>query len=142
MKAAGSRMMSSVRRYLTVLLVLLILGFGAYIFVVFYPYIFSKHVVGTIEDVERVQLNVSLMQNSGDSAANNAISPQLFSFSVAIKTPDGEIYTSSAEDRQWAVAQKGQCVEAQLYPYPPWKLMKGGTYFNARLDRLYECPIP
>lgn len=132
--------MNTVKRYLKAILVLIVLFFGAYVFVEFYPFIFSKHVVGVIESVERVQLNVALMQNTGDAAGNNAINPQLFSFSIAIKTPDGEIHTSSAEDRQWAVAQKGQCVEAELYPYAPWKLMKGGTYFNARLDRLFECP--
>ncbi|MFN7728508.1 MAG: hypothetical protein ACK5P7_05080 [Bdellovibrio sp.] len=134
--------MNSVKRYLKAILVLVIVAFATYIFVEFYPFIFSKKVVGVIENVERIQLNVSLMQNSGDAGANSTINPQLFSFSVAIKSTDGEIHTSSAEDRQWAVAQKGQCVEAVLYPYPPWKLMKGGTYFNARLDKLFECQVP
>lgn len=127
-------------RYVRAILILMVLGFCGYVFVVFYPYIFSKKVEGVIESVERIQLNVSLMQNTGTQGGNDQINPQLFSFSVAIKTKDGEIFTASAEDRQWAVAQKGQCVEAQLYPYPPWKLMKGGTFFNARLDRLFECP--
>lgn len=131
-------MLIKLKRFFYTLLGLGIFASLIYILVIFYPYIFSKHVTGVIESVERVQLNVSLLQQSSEN--NNQINPQLFSFSIAIKTADGEIHTSSAEDRQWAVAQKGQCVEAQLYPYPPWKLMKGGTYFNARLDRLFECP--
>lgn len=68
------------------------------------------------------------------------MNPQLFSFAIAIRTDDGEIVTASTEDRQWAAALQGRCVTAQYYPYPPWKLAKGGTYFNARLDRQYECP--
>lgn len=132
--------MKEVKKYFQVLILILVLIGAGYIFVTFYPYLFSKHISGVIESVERVQLNIGLLQNSNETASQQ-INPQLFSFSVAIKTADGEIHTSSAEDRQWAVAQKGQCVEAQMYPYPPWKLMKGGTYFNARLDRLFECPV-
>ena len=106
------------------------------IFFKYYSYLFSRHVVGIVESVERVQVNISVMQqNVGDK-----MNPGLFSFSVAIRLPDGEIVTASAEDRQWAVVQKGICAEATFYPYPPWEVMKGGTYFNARLDKLYDCP--
>ena len=128
--------MQSLKRYLRAVLILIILGFMGMGFVEFYPYIFSRKVSGVIESIERVQLNVSLMQMQG---ANETVDPKLFSFSVAIRQPDGEIVTASAEDRQWAVAQKGLCVTAVLYPYPFWKVMKAGTYFNARLDKLYDC---
>jgi hypothetical protein len=64
---------------------------------------------------------------------------QIFSYAVAIRDSRGEIHTASTEDRQWAVAQKGQCVEAKYFPYPPWQLDKAGTYHSARLLRLYEC---
>lgn len=110
------------------------LGWG---FVAYYPFIFSKNISGVIENVERVELNVSLMQTSGD---NSHISPEMYSFAVAIKTDSGEIFTASAQDRQWAVARPGQCVDARFYPYPFWNLDKSGTFFNARLLSLRECP--
>ncbi len=65
---------------------------------------------------------------------------QLFSFAVAIKVPSGEIFTASSEDRQWAVVEKGQCAEVKFFPYPPWQLDKSGTYFGARLLKLFACP--
>lgn len=127
--------MESIKRYLRVLLGLVIFAIIGFGFVEFYSYIFSRKVKGVIESIERVQLNVALMQGSAEDKVN----PQLFSFSIAVREPSGEILTASAEDRQWAVANKGLCVEAVFYPYPPWKLMKSGTYFNARLDKLYDC---
>lgn len=101
----------------------------------YWPYIFSRKVTGVLLSVDRVQVNVSLMQGSGEK-----LDPTLFSFAVAIREDTGEIVTASAEDRQWAAAQRGLCAEATYYPYPPWQVMKSGTYFNARLDRLFECP--
>lgn len=115
------------------LVVLLLIGAGA-IYYNFYSYLFARRVKGVIESVERVEINVALLQSR-----TMGLDPQLFSFSVAIREPSGEIVTASAEDRQWAVARQGQCVEATLYPYPPWNLMKGGTYHNARLDKLSDC---
>ncbi len=94
---------------------------------------------GVIVKVERVQLNVALMQMQGDLPASQ-INPQLYSFAVAIKEPTGEIVTASAEDRQWAVAEAGKCAEAVYYPYPPWKFEKANTYFGARLEKLMDCP--
>jgi hypothetical protein len=123
---------------------LLFTGFGIVIifllawgFIEFYPFLFSKTIIGKIEKVERVELNVSLMQTTGQPGN---INPEMYSFAVAIKTDSGEIFTASAQDRQWAVAQTGQCAEARFYPYPFWNLDKSGTYFNARLISLRECP--
>jgi hypothetical protein len=65
---------------------------------------------------------------------------QIFSFGVAIRDSKGEIHTASSEDRQWAVAQAGQCVEAKYFPYAPWELSNAGTYHGARLIRLFDCP--
>lgn len=116
-------------------LVILVLVFGlGFIFVNYYSYIFSENVEGVVERVERVQLNVSLMSDGAN------INPSLYSFAVGIKTQSGEIKTSSAEDRQWAVVEKGKCAEARFYPYPPWNFDKSGTYFNARLIKYYDCP--
>lgn len=117
-------------------LLLLVLTGGGYFIFNFYSYIFSRKVQGEVVSIERVQLNVSLIQQQG---AGQNLNPELFSFAVAIKESSGEIVTASAEDRQWAVVQKGQCVVAQFYPYPPWNLMKSGTYHNARVDHLSEC---
>ncbi|MNS97810.1 hypothetical protein D3C72_1321580 [compost metagenome] len=74
-------------------------------------------------------------------SSRNDITEKVFSFSVGIKdAKTGIIHTSSSEDRQWAVAQPGQCAEAVYLPYPPWVLKKRGTFFGARLIKLYECP--
>jgi hypothetical protein len=102
-----------------------------------YSVLFQRKVIGIIDNVQRVQLNVSLIQNADPKAP---MSGEMFSFSVAIKEPNGEIVTASSEDRQWAVVKPGQCAEAIYYPYPPWDLDKSGTYFKARLIKLSECP--
>ena len=114
-----------------VVAVTLISGF---VLVNYYSYIFSRRVVGVIEKVERIQLSLSIIQPQA-----KVIDPQLFSYAVAIREASGEIVTASAEDRQWAVAQAGQCVEAVYYPYPPWRLDKARTYFGARLEKLSDC---
>jgi hypothetical protein len=107
----------------------------AYVLINYYPFVFSRRVVGVIERVERVQVNVSLLQQT----QQGKVSSDLFSFAVAIKDDKGEIVTASSEDRQWAVAQPGQCAEARFYPYPPWNLEKAGTYHGARLLKLTDC---
>jgi len=97
--------------------------------------IFSKTVTGEITAVERVEIPVALM------SIRNDINEKVFSFAIGIKdSKTGQIYTSSSEDRQWAVAQPGQCAEAVYLPYPPWEFTKRGTFFGARLVKLYECP--
>lgn len=110
-------------------------GVGAF-FANYYSILFSRRVVGVIQNVERINLDVALMQTAG---ANEKINPAFYSFAVAIKEKTGEIVTASAEDRQWAVAQPGQCAEAVYYPYPPWKFDKANTYFGARLEKLTDC---
>lgn len=74
-------------------------------------------------------------------AGSNALPPsQVFSFAIAIRDLKGDIVTASSEDRQWAVVDKGQCVQARYFPYPPWELDKAGTYNGARLIKIYDCP--
>ncbi len=127
--------MGSAKKTLQMFLVVLFLILAGYIFVNFYTYIFSRRVKGVIEKVERVELNVALMQTDGSGKVN----PQLYSFAVAIKEPNGEIVTASSEDRQWAVVKEGQCAEAIFYPYPPWSLDKANTFHGARLEKLTDC---
>ncbi len=127
--------MQAIKRYLQVLLVIGIIIILMMGLINFYSIIFSRKVKGVVDSVQKMDLNVALMQ----TAANENLNPQLFSFAVAIKEASGEIVTASAEDRQWAVVKPGQCAEAVFYPYPPWKLDKANTYFGARLEKLSDC---
>jgi len=98
-----------------------------------YSYVFKKKIVGEIARVEQVEQSAMVIANGSVPTA------QIRSFAVAVKNgSSGEIYTASTEDRQWIVAQKGQCAVAYFYPYPPWNLEKAGTYHNARLIHLCE----
>ncbi|UOF01870.1 hypothetical protein [Bdellovibrio reynosensis] len=100
-----------------------------------YSIIFSKTVIGEITGVERIEVPVALVTRSDSN-----ITPKMFSFAVGIRDEKtGEIYTSSTEDRQWAVAKAGQCAEAVYLPYPPWDFEKKGTFHGARLIRLFDC---
>jgi hypothetical protein len=113
---------------------LAILVVGGYIAVTQYSYVFAKHVDGQILRVERVTQPEAII------AGGRPIPPeQMFSFAMSIKDAKGDIHTASSEDRQWAVATAGQCVEAKFLAYPPWDFAKAGTYFGARVLRLYEC---
>lgn len=123
------------KKYLSLLLLALVLGAVGYVLVAYYPYVFSKKVQGEILKVERVTSPEAIIASGRSIPAS-----QIYSFAVAIRSMDGEIHTASTEDRQWAVAQAGQCVAAEFYPYPPWDLGKAGTYYGARLLHLYECP--
>lgn len=99
----------------------------------YYSFLFARKVVGVVIDVKKIDLTSAILTRpSGDI-------PYLHSFAVAVRETSGEIVTASAEDRQWAVVKPGQCVEAKYYPYPPWDFEKSGTYFGARLIKLYEC---
>lgn len=122
----------AMKKTLFVIFGVVFLGIATFLVFAYYSYIFSKNVEGQISKVERVT-NPTAVIGSDMSAT------QLFSFAVAIREKSGEIVTASSEDRQWAVAQEGHCVVAKLFPYPPWNLDKSGTYFGARLLRLYEC---
>lgn len=128
--------MATFWKFTKFVLILVVLGFVTWGVLANYSVIFSKTIVGEITGVERVELPVALMARAQDD-----VTAKMFSFAVGIKDRQtGEIHTSSSEDRQWAVAEKGQCAEAIFLPYPPWDLSKKGTFFGARLIRLFECP--
>ena len=131
----SAQSLNTLRRLLLILLLLGFLGGGGYAIFRFYPYIFAKTVNGHVLNIERVTAPDAIIASGRDVPAE-----QLFSIAVSIKDGSGEIHTASSEDRQWAVVQKGQCVEAKLLVYPPWELEKAGTYFGARLLRLFDCP--
>lgn len=102
-----------------------------WIFIANWEFIFKKRVIGEVVAVERI----GTMAIVTDSKA--PMNPQIFSFSVAIKSREtSEIMMASSEDRQWAAVEKGNCVVAAYFPYPPWKFAtKGSTEHNAQLLR-------
>lgn len=116
----------------TVLAVVALMGIG-YFGVTYYSFIFARNVVGVVMDVQKVEMTNAIVTRSASDL------PYMHSFAVAVKETSGEIITSSAEDRQWAVVKAGQCVEAKFFPYPPWDFAKSGTYFGARLLKLSDC---
>ena len=121
-----------VKLFLGCLVILLISS--SVIAVRYYSFVFARHVHGEVVGIDRVTQPTTIIGGAGQLPSS-----QVFSFAVAIKEPQGEIVTASTEDRQWAVVEKGQCVEAKYFPYPPWELDKSGTYYGARLLKLYEC---
>ena len=120
------------------LLAIALLILTVFVLIRFYSFIFAKKITGEVIAIDRVTQATTIVTPSTNQI--NAINPaQLYSFAVAIKNKQGEIFTSSSEDRQWAIVQKGNCVEAKFFPYPFWELDKGNTYFGARLERLFDC---
>src|SRR4051812_33184111 len=97
------------KKYIALFLVLILVAAGAYVSIAYYPYVFAKNVKGEIVKVERVNLNETII-----ASGRNVPPSQMYSFAVAIRGQDGEIHTASSEDRQWAVAQSGQCAEAKF----------------------------
>lgn len=94
----------------------------------------SKTVQGKLVGAEKV-----IDGSAGALVVGRKGASALFSFAVAIDVGGGEIVTASSEDRQWAVAKPGLCVEAKVFPYPPWDVGKAGTYHDARLIKQWEC---
>ena len=124
------------KKIIVLLFLFLVISAGGYLTVKYYSYVFAKTVDGQIEGIERVTDPTAVVGING-----NTVPQQLYSFAVAIRdTKSKEIITASSEDRQWAVVRKGQCAQARFFPYPPWVFDKAGTYFGARLVRLYDCP--
>ncbi len=107
-------------------------SFCFWVFIWNYSFVFKSKVVGEIQAIESLHVQPLLV------AGQNSINPQVFSISIAIKDlKSNEIHMASSEDRQWAAAQKGNCVVAAFFPYPPWNLNKGSTNHNARLLKNY-----
>ena len=122
-----------VRRTVWVLVTAGVLVGAGWIVTTQYGWLFSKNVHGEILRNERVT-------NSNSIISGRATPEMLHSYTILIREEAGSMITASSEDRQWAVVASGMCVIAKLYPYPPWELDKGGTYGNARLEKVYDCP--
>lgn len=121
------------KKIVFVVLLIGLLSVSSFFGVKYYSYLFAKVIVGEVFRVERVSPADSII------ASKNTPASQLFSFSVAMRDSKGEIHVATTEDRQWAVVSPGQCAEARFFRYPPWQLDKAGTFFGARLERLFEC---
>lgn len=125
--------MKSLKKWFTVLCILIaviVLGSG---YVVFYSYIHKRTVVGTVNGVHQLFENVAYLAGSKNP------SPQIYSAAVAVRdSKTSEIVTGSTEDRQWGVVKEGQCVQAVFFPYPPWNLQKAGTFYNVRVEKVYD----
>lgn len=117
-------------------LLIVLVALVVFVLITQWSWVFSKTVEGKLEGVDKVVMPIAVISGSRTGGQ----SQDAFSFAVAIRTPDGKIITTSSEDQQWSVVKPGICVRATLFPYPPWDLQKGGTYFNARLKEQYDCP--
>ncbi len=136
--STSAKVSQKIRRFaLTLVIAFAFVGAG-FVCVRYYGFIFARTIKGKIVKVERVSSIGTLITQGGGGDVPTA---QLFSFAVAIKDDhSNEIHTASSEDRQWAVAQTGQCAETKFFPYAPWQLDKAGTYYGARLVKLFDCP--
>lgn len=112
----------------------LVVILAGYITVRFWPYIFAKTIEGQVMKVEKLMDSAAIITRADPSN-------KIFSFAVAIKDQNtGEILTASTEDRQWAAVQgENLCAKAKFFPYPPWELDKAGTFYGARLLKLWNC---
>ncbi len=111
-----------------------VFGLGWFVYR-YYDWIFSVKINGEVLMVERVTPQVALLTPGGE------IPTKAFSFAVKVRElKTNQIYSASAEDRQLAVVEKGNCVEMELFPYPPWELRKAQTWSNARVNKIYQCP--
>ncbi len=108
------------KRWLLSFVALVILVGSGYVVVVYFPYVFSKNVEGRVVGVKRE-----------DQYAE--------SYVVAIRTTNGEIFTTHSDNAQWALVRVGQCAKAKYFPYPPWDFQKSGTYFGAKVLNLRDC---
>ena len=125
--------MKSFKKWLmsvSIFVILVGLGVG---YILFYPYIHARVVIGQVSGVKQ------LFEHSAIIAGSSEPTSKIYSFAVGVKDMTSqEIVTGSSEDRQWGVAKEGQCVEAKFFPYPPWNLDKAKTYYNVRIQKLYD----
>lgn len=120
--------MTRIKKLLLMLLSLIMISGVLLLYANYYSLLFSKTISGHILAVERI--------SPIDTMSDGKLRP---GFSIAVQTKSGKIFTATATDRQWAVASTSYCVEAKIFPYPPWDTEKAGTFFGARLLNLYQC---
>ena len=127
--------MTSFKRFIYLTLAAVVVVVIGFVVINNYSIIFQRHVSGEIIGMERIAPAVAILgTQTGQLAAGT------YSFAIAIRDEHGVIHTASSEDRQLAVARPGFCADAIFYPYPFWNFEKAGTYMNARLIQLRDCP--
>jgi hypothetical protein len=124
--------MKAVFNSLKIMMFLIVFFAAGAIVVVYYPWLFGKNVDGEIIEVERVTMPNTMIGNVNKF--------QMHSYAVLIQDKNGDMFTSSSEDRRWEVAKKGMCVIALFYRHPPWRLQSAGAFYNARVQKIYRCP--
>ncbi len=125
--------MKALKKWLLSILIFVGIVLVASVYLVYYSYFHSRTVTGPVSGVKQ------LLENTAFVAGAHDPSTKIYSFAVGVKDlKTQEIVTGSTEDRQWGVVKDGQCVEAIFFPYPPWNLQKAGTYFNVRVQKLYD----
>lgn len=125
--------MKTLKKWFMSILIFIVLVSLVSGYLIFYSYIHKRTIVGPVNGVKQLLENTAFVAGSQDP------STKIYSFAVGVKDhKTGEIVTGSTEDRQWGVVKEGQCVEAEFFPYPPWNLQKAGTYFNVRVQKLYD----
>lgn len=129
--------MKALKKWLLSILIFVGIVLMASVYLVYYSYFHSRTVMGPVSGVKQ------LLENTAFVAGSQEPSSKIYSFAVGVKdVKTQEIVTGSSEDRQWGVVKEGQCVEAIFFPYPPWNLQKAGTYFNVRVQKLYDtCDV-
>ncbi len=114
---------------LILLFVFIAVGIAAY--VEYYHILFARTVTGEVISVQKVDASVDVLASTKQG---ETIGARLFSYAVAVEDPvTREILVASSEDRRWATVEKGNCVTARFFPYPPWRLDRTGAYFNAQV---------
>jgi len=109
------------------MLLTLVIITGSVLFLRYYSFVFAREIQGELVAID-IPKESDAMQES-------------FLFMIAIRTTQGDIFVATSEDRQWKVAQKGQCVVAKYFPYPPWQMDKFGSYHGAKLLKLFDCAL-
>ena len=126
--------MATVRSLIKYLLTVVVLFVVLWVVMSNYSAIFSKTFEGEIVAIEKMETPPVVL-------APNDLSAKALSFAVGIKdNKTGDIVIATSTDSQWSIAKPGQCAQAVFLPYPPWDFTKKGTFFGARMTRLYECP--
>lgn len=126
--------MATVRSLIKYLLTVVILFVVLWVVMSNYSIIFSQTFEGEIVAVEKIEAVPAVIDP-------NDLSAKALSYVVGIKdSKTGDTVTATSTDSQWSIAKPGQCVNAVFSPYPPWDLARKGTFFGARMTRLYECP--
>ncbi|MEK6554809.1 MAG: hypothetical protein AABZ31_06195, partial [Bdellovibrionota bacterium] len=93
------------KSFVTIFIALVLVVSVVYFVLAKWSFVFSKTVTGRIEAIEKFEIPVALIGGQSGSA-----NKELFSFAIAIRQEDGQIFTASTEDRQWAAVLKGICV--------------------------------